>query len=163
MWLIPTDITHHMVYVLVCVSLCMLGTLVSPTTVVEPIEKPFGRQAHVVPRNHYWVPYMWIAFSALTLLVGLQEGHPVCKKLSGGMLVCLSIWSEVQTCIWLSGFHCHSLSLASVPAHPGSPGQRAVKRARACVRVLPLTSCLLKHSYWSLFTTVLNVHGPGMQ
>jgi len=26
------------------------------------------------------------AFSALTLLVGRQEGHPACKKLSGGVL-----------------------------------------------------------------------------
>jgi len=26
-------------------------------------------------------------FSALTLLVGWQEGHPACKKLSGGVLV----------------------------------------------------------------------------
>ena len=26
------------------------------------------------------------AFSALTLLVGWQEGHPVCKKLSGEVL-----------------------------------------------------------------------------
>jgi len=33
------------------------------------------------------------AFSALTLLVGRQEGHPACKKLSGGMLVWLSVWS----------------------------------------------------------------------
>jgi len=57
-------------------------------------------------------------FSALTLLVGQQEGHPACKKLfkklSGGVLAWLSVWSEVQTCIWSSGFHCHSLSLASV-------------------------------------------------
>jgi len=30
------------------------------------------------------------AFSALTLLVGRQEGHPACKKLSGGMLAWLS-------------------------------------------------------------------------
>ena len=37
--------------------------------------------------------------SALTLLVGWQEGHPACKKLSGGVLVWLSVWSEVQTCI----------------------------------------------------------------
>ena len=37
--------------------------------------------------------------SALTLLVGRQEGHPSCKKLSGGVLVWLSVWSEVQTCI----------------------------------------------------------------
>jgi len=39
------------------------------------------------------------AFSALTLLVGRQEGHPACKKLSGGVLSWLSVWSEVQTCI----------------------------------------------------------------
>ena len=39
------------------------------------------------------------AFSALTLLVGRQEGHPAFKKLSGGMLAWLSVWSEVQTCI----------------------------------------------------------------
>jgi len=43
-----------------------------------------------------------VAFSALTLLVGRQEGHPACKKLSGGLLAWLSVWSEVQTCIWLS-------------------------------------------------------------
>ena len=48
------------------------------------------------------------------LLVGRQEGHPACKKLSGGVLAWLSAWSEVQTCIWPSGCHCHSLSLASV-------------------------------------------------
>ena len=43
-----------------------------------------------------------LAFSALTLLVGWHEGHPACKKLSGGVLAWLSIWSEVQTCIWPS-------------------------------------------------------------
>jgi len=43
-----------------------------------------------------------IAFSALTLLVGRQEGHLACKKLSGGVLAWLSVWSEVQTCIWPS-------------------------------------------------------------
>jgi len=43
-----------------------------------------------------------LAFSALTLLVGWQEGHPACKKQSGGVLAWLSVWSEVQTCIWPS-------------------------------------------------------------
>ena len=43
-----------------------------------------------------------IAFSALTLLVGRQKGHPACKKLSGGVLAWLSVWSELQTCIWPS-------------------------------------------------------------
>jgi len=41
-------------------------------------------------------------FSALTLLVGWQEGHLACKKPSGGVLAWLSVWSEVQTCIWTS-------------------------------------------------------------
>jgi len=50
----------------------------------------------------YLLTYMEIAFSALALLVGRQEGHPACKKLSGGVLVWLSVWSEVQTCIWPS-------------------------------------------------------------
>jgi len=43
-----------------------------------------------------------VAFGVLTLLVGWQEGHPACKKLSGGALTWLSVWSEVQTCIWPS-------------------------------------------------------------
>jgi len=42
------------------------------------------------------------SFSALMLLVGRQEGHPACKKLSDWVLVWLSVWSEVQTCIWPS-------------------------------------------------------------
>jgi len=82
------------------------------------------------------------------LLVGRQEGHPACKKLSGRVLAWLSVWSKVQTCIWPSGCHCHSLSLASVKSRlvfpfwyrlTWGPGQRAVKLVcvcvRACVRV----------------------------
>ena len=42
------------------------------------------------------------SFSALTLLVGRQEGHLACKKLSCGVLARLSVWSKVQTCIWPS-------------------------------------------------------------
>jgi len=47
-------------------------------------------------------------------LIGRQEGHPACKKLSGGVLVWLSVCSEVQTCMRPSWCHCHSLSLSSV-------------------------------------------------
>jgi len=42
------------------------------------------------------------AFSALTLLVGRQEGHLACRKLSGRVLVGLSVWIEVHSCIWPS-------------------------------------------------------------
>jgi len=33
------------------------------------------------------------------LLVGQQEVHPACKKLSDGMLAWLSVWGEMQICI----------------------------------------------------------------
>ena len=42
------------------------------------------------------------AFSALILLVGQQEGHPACRKLSGRVLAWLPVWVEVQICIWPS-------------------------------------------------------------
>jgi len=43
--------------------------------------------------------YSIISFSALMLLVGRQEGHPVSKKLNGGVLAWLSVCNEMQTCI----------------------------------------------------------------
>jgi len=61
-----------------------------------------------------WSLLYLFAFSALTLLVGRQEGHPACKNLSGGVLPWFSVWSEVQTCIWPSWCHCHPLALAWV-------------------------------------------------
>ena len=36
------------------------------------------------------------AFSALTLLVGRQEGHPACKKLSSGVLASLLCVAYIQ-------------------------------------------------------------------
>jgi len=84
-----------------------------------------------------------LAFSALTLLVGRQEGHLACKKLSGEVLAWLSVWSEVQTCIMaqlmplpltVSCFSKIQIGFTYlVPAHPGSPGKRAVKRVCVCV------------------------------
>jgi len=40
-------------------------------------------------------------FSALTLFIGWQEGHLARKNLSGGVLAWFSVWSEMQTCIWV--------------------------------------------------------------
>jgi len=64
------------------------------------------------------------------LLVGQQEEHPACKKLSGGVLTWLFDWGEVLICTCPSWCYCHSLSLASVKsrlvlvlAHLGNPGQ----------------------------------------
>ena len=57
---------------------------------------------HVIQIKFNQLVYENCAFSALTLLVGRQEGHPACKKLSGEVLAWLSVWGEVQTCIWPS-------------------------------------------------------------
>ena len=46
--------------------------------------------------------------------LGGRKGIRPVKTLSGGVMAWLSVWSEVQTCIWPSWCHCHSLSLASV-------------------------------------------------
>ena len=46
--------------------------------------------------------------------LGGRKGIRPVKKLSGGVLVWLSVWSKVQTCIWPRWCHCHSLSLASL-------------------------------------------------
>jgi len=49
------------------------------------------------------LPYIlsekYINILALSQLAGRQEAHPACRKLSGGVLAWLSVWSEVQTCI----------------------------------------------------------------
>ena len=66
------------------------------------------------------------AFSALTMLVGRQEGHLACADLHTAQSTPLprnvSCSSKIQI-----GF------TFAVPAHLGSPGQRAIKRV--CVRV----------------------------
>ena len=86
------------------------------------------------------------AFSALTLLVGCQEGHPACKKLSDGVLAWLSVWREVQTYIWPSWCRCHSLSLASVKSRLVLPFW--YRFTRVVPEKGPLNGCVL-HSYLS--------------
>ena len=72
-------------------------------TIVYHTNTANSQGRYVVVLNLYLEMYISChAFSALTLLVGRQEGHPACKKLSGGVLAWLSVWSEVQTCIWPS-------------------------------------------------------------
>jgi len=59
--------------------------------------------------HNFGTVFVFLAFSALTLSVGRQEGHPACKKLIGGVLAWLSVWSKVQTCICpadATGTHC---------------------------------------------------------
>jgi len=67
----------------------------------------------------------------LTLLVGRQEGHPACKKLSGGDLHMAQLMPLPLTVSCFSKIQIGFTFL--VPARPGSPGKRAVKRVCVCV------------------------------
>ena len=53
--------------------------------------------------------------------LGSRKGIWPVKNLSGGVLALLSVWSEMQTCIWPSWCHFYSLSLASVKSRLGLP------------------------------------------
>jgi len=68
----------------------------------------------------------------LTLLVGQQEGHSACKKLSGGVLAWLSDWSEVPLTVSCFGKIQIGFTFL-VLALPGIPGHRAIKRVCVCV------------------------------
>ena len=84
-----------------------------------------------------FVMFSITAFSALTLLVGRQEGHPACKNLSDGVLawICLDRGADLHMAQLMplpptvSCFSKIQIGFTIlVPAHPGSPGKRAVKR-----------------------------------
>ena len=78
-----------------------------------------------------------IAFSALALLAGRQERHPACKKTEwwgAGVVFCLERGADLHMAqlmplpLIVSCFSKMQTGFTFlVPAHPGSPGQRAVK------------------------------------
>jgi len=110
--------------------------------------------------------YADCAFSALTLLVGWQEGHPACNKTEwwgAGVVICLERGADLHMPSWC---HCHSLSRSSkiqigftflVPAHLGSPIKRAVKWVCVCVCVFicRLPSHRLVNSSWLLCQAII--------
>jgi len=51
----------------------------------------------------------------LTLLVGRQEGHPACKKLSGGVLAWLLIIMSVLVLGKLTDDSCSFVLMATLP------------------------------------------------
>jgi len=79
---------------------------------------------------------LFCAFSALTLLVGRQEGHPACKKSGGGagVVICLERGADLHMAQLMPlslTVSCSSKIQIGftflVPAFPGCPGKEAVK------------------------------------
>jgi len=86
-----------------------------------------------------------VAFSALTLLVGRQEGHPACKKTEwwgAGVVICLELGADLHMAqlmplpLTVSCFSKIRIGFSFlVLAHLGSPGKRVIKRVCVCVCV----------------------------
>jgi len=84
-----------------------------------------------------------VAFSALTLLVGWQEGHPACKKTEwwgAGLVVCLERGADLHVAelmplpLTVSCFSKIQIGFTFlVPAHLGTPGKGPLN---VCVCVL---------------------------
>ena len=101
------------------------------------------------------------AFSALTLLVGRQEGHPACKKTEWwgvGVVICLERGADLHMVqlmplpLAVSSFGKIQIGFTFlVPARSGSPGQMAVKRVCDCI-VLMYSAIQLKVCSITLLT-----------
>ena len=87
------------------------------------------------------------AFSASTPVVGHQEEHLACRKLSDEVMAWLSLWNKMQMiCVWSSWCHCHptiscfikiQICLTFlVPASTGCRGKEVMKWVSVCELVL---------------------------
>ena len=114
----------------------------------------------VIIRCHIFAPFYFLLKSSCRKLcsafsqcfdnvgwVAGREGIRPVKTESWGAGTCgvvVSVWNEVQTCIWPSWCHCHSLSFFSkiqiaftflVLAQPGSPGKGPLNGCCCCYLV----------------------------
>ena len=98
------------------------------------------------------------AFSALTLLVGRQEGHPACKKTTewwgAGVVICLERGADLHTAqlmplpLTVSSFSKIKIDFTFlVPTHPGSPGKGPLN---VCVCVCVCVCVSVSHSLFCL-------------
>jgi len=97
------------------------------------------------------------AFSALTLLVGRQEGHPACKKTEwwgAGVVICMERGADLHMAqlmplpLNVSCFSKIQIGFTFlVPAHPGRPGQRDNKWG--------MYVCSYTDGMWEVATTTI--------
>ena len=100
-------------------------------------------------------------FSAVTLLVGRQEGHLACKKTEwwvAGMVICLERGADLHMAqlmllpLTVSCFSKIQIGFTVlVPAHLGSPGKGAVKRVSVCLSYV---------QHLPDMTTYFHIHTP---
>jgi len=101
-----------------------------------------------------------LAFNALTLLVGWQEGHPACKKTEwwgAGVVICLEWGADLHRAqlmplpLTISCFSNIQIGFTFlVPAHLSSPRKRAVKWVCVCML------CILRVKNWTFLYLCLS-------
>ena len=105
------------------------------------------------------VSTIFCAFSALTLLVGRQEGHPACKKLEwwfAGVVICLERGADLHMPSWC---HCHSLSLAPVKSRLVLPFWYRLTRVVPDKRPLNRCVCVVDINVRRVTVTKENIYG----
>jgi len=143
-------------------SIICYSVLLQQTKLPSGVAKgTFTIEITLVCYSHYWLQILhflsyYVLFICLQCFSVRQVEHPACKKTEWWVLSWLSVWSEVQTCIWPSWCHCHSLSLASVQSRLVLPFgyqlTRVVPEKRAFKRVCVCTCCLFAVMYCIIIT-----------
>ena len=97
----------------------------------------------------YYVYFLQRIFTVPSVLwrcwLGGRKGIRPVKKQSDGVLAWLSVWSEMQTCIWPIWCHCHSLSLAPVKSRLVLPYW--YRLTQAVLEKRPLNGCSSSSSF----------------
>ena len=96
----------------------------------------------------YYILSRISALSALTLLVGRQEGHPARKKSEwwgSGMVICLERGADLHMAKLMPLPVCHSLSLASVKSRLVLPFW--YRLTRVVPEKGPLNVCVCVHAF----------------
>ena len=161
-WYRPTRVVSDKGPPLKRLYVCVLYLLNSTGHIIECVS-PCGLRGIVCPGFDFWLwcyiyrllvyivffpthcffyfflthllPYLsFFAFSALTLLVGRQEGRPACKKTEwwgAGMVICLELGTDLHMAqlmplpLTVSCFSKIQIGLTFlVPAHLDSPGKK---------------------------------------
>ena len=146
----PTNFLRWIVYYCVCIQHDIDRSPISFIELCKTLRTNCGLRAINSCLHLFW-PQLCnrSAFSALTLLVGRQEGHPACKKTEQwgvGVVISLERGADLHMVqpmplpLTVSCFTKIQIGFTfMVLAHPGSPGQRANKRVCVCVCVCYVT------------------------
>ena len=115
------------------------GSRSSPTPTFQLHSMPSHSSTQTTFNRHLFI--IIIAFSALTLLLGRQEGHPASKNFGdgGGHWSVRMDWRPAgwSVCLPLLIFPCTIKSRSSLlaPAHPGGPAEKGRKTV-VCVCII---------------------------